>query len=545
MEYGKMGLFSCVALIVGACIGSAIFSISGLTIYYAGASAVLSWVAAAFIFGLYGLVVAALARKFPRSGGIYIFPKRAFGGSRGAFWGFLSGWGYVISNIVAIAFSAIYFGQYLAAEFPALGSPAAISLAGLVVALCIVLSGNRSSRLIQNGLAVLLTAALLLYCITAFSGGEFYWSHFRGFFSGGFKGPGGFVSAIPLAMLAYGGCVVVSFLSGEVSNPKRNVRRSLLIGLGAVAALYSLVIVAVVGTLPASAVFNPASRYTPLSATVRVGGLSAFPWMGKVVTIAAALALLSTMTAILRVNAAAVPVMASEGLLPRFFVRRTKQGIARTAIYVMGAVCAVLCFFPSWTDKIISLGAVLNIVSMTVTCVALFVSRNSRKWKFVPLAVAGIMLLCYLPEIVKGDNDLWLYTAAVYAAGLAVYCVCRSRFRQTVSGVVVHGKGQGHTIGIPTANLAPFPGEKMPQFGVWKTSCCIKGRFYDGITNVGLRPSADDNPVPSVETYIKGFSGDLYGEEMTVELIRYLRPTRKFESLDALKEQIHKDLRSI
>ena len=62
---GKLGFVSCVALVVGACVGSAIFSLSGLTIFFAGASAVLSWIIAAVVFSLYGMLVAELAVRYP------------------------------------------------------------------------------------------------------------------------------------------------------------------------------------------------------------------------------------------------------------------------------------------------------------------------------------------------------------------------------------------------------------------------------------------------------------------------------------------------
>ena len=117
---GTLGLLSCVTIIVGGMMGSAIFSLSGITIYYAGPAAILSWVIAALVLFMYGLQVAELSTIFPKSGGVFVFPSRSLGKTErhGKIWGALSTWGYVNANIVAIAFAAIYVATYLGVGFP-------------------------------------------------------------------------------------------------------------------------------------------------------------------------------------------------------------------------------------------------------------------------------------------------------------------------------------------------------------------------------------------------------------------------------------------
>ena len=80
MEKKKgIGLVSCVTMIAGGMIGSAIFSLSGMTMYNAGASAIVSWAIAAVIMLIYGLVCAELSTIFPKSGGVFVFPSKALG----------------------------------------------------------------------------------------------------------------------------------------------------------------------------------------------------------------------------------------------------------------------------------------------------------------------------------------------------------------------------------------------------------------------------------------------------------------------------------
>lgn len=98
-DSGKLGLVACIAILTGGCIGSAIFSLSGMTMYYAGPAAIITWIVAAIILGCYGVQVAELSVRYPHSGGVYVFPAK----SLGKFWGYLAAWGYIISNFIAVS----------------------------------------------------------------------------------------------------------------------------------------------------------------------------------------------------------------------------------------------------------------------------------------------------------------------------------------------------------------------------------------------------------------------------------------------------------
>ena len=109
------------------------------------------------------------------------------------------------------------------------------------------------------------------------------------------------------------------------------------------------------------------------------------------------------------------------------------------------------------------------------------------------------------------------------------------------SGCVVHGFGNGHKVGMPTANLAIPDENALPPFGVYAARVKIGDREYAGVTNVGLRPTLTGDQKPSVETFILDFSGDLYGKEIVLSLIAFLRPTRKMQSLEEVKQQVEAD----
>ena len=113
---------------------------------------------------------------------------------------------------------------------------------------------------------------------------------------------------------------------------------------------------------------------------------------------------------------------------------------------------------------------------------------------------------------------------------------------------VVRGKRLGRQLGFPTANQY-FPEScVIPAHGIYATRCITEdGDCYVGISNVGVRPTitdGSDDHRTNCETYIHGFSGDLYDKNLTVEFCKYLRGEQKFASVNDLKSQIEKDLQA-
>ena len=110
---------------------------------------------------------------------------------------------------------------------------------------------------------------------------------------------------------------------------------------------------------------------------------------------------------------------------------------------------------------------------------------------------------------------------------------------------VLHGKGLGHTLGFPTANQAPAHGRLLPGRGVYRTETEVDGAVYPSLTNVGLRPTVEKADGVNVETHLIGYRGDLYGKTVTVRFLQFLRPERRFDSVDALKAQLEEDVRRV
>ena len=116
--------------------------------------------------------------------------------------------------------------------------------------------------------------------------------------------------------------------------------------------------------------------------------------------------------------------------------------------------------------------------------------------------------------------------------------------RHCLSQTVQHGQRIGRTIGIPTVNLAVPEHVLSPAHGVYITQVCLPdGRRFPGVTNVGTRPTVSSGDAVSVETFLLGFDGDLYGQEIRVEFCRRLRSEQKFDSLEQLRQEIQHNIR--
>jgi riboflavin kinase/FMN adenylyltransferase len=111
----------------------------------------------------------------------------------------------------------------------------------------------------------------------------------------------------------------------------------------------------------------------------------------------------------------------------------------------------------------------------------------------------------------------------------------------SITSKVVKGRGVGHLFGVPTANLLLEKNKLLIKEGVYGTFTKIGDKKYVSVTNVGKKPTFDDMTV-SIETLIKDFDGDIYGETVTVFFEKYIRDIEKFDSKEHLREQITKDL---
>ena len=112
-------------------------------------------------------------------------------------------------------------------------------------------------------------------------------------------------------------------------------------------------------------------------------------------------------------------------------------------------------------------------------------------------------------------------------------------------GIIVKGRGNGHSLSSPTVNIPIKEETVKPRFGVYKTRATIDGISYMGATNIGIHPTVGSS-LPLCETYLINYCGaDLYGKTAKIELTDFIRDEIKFSSKEELKSQIEKDIKTI
>ena len=116
----------------------------------------------------------------------------------------------------------------------------------------------------------------------------------------------------------------------------------------------------------------------------------------------------------------------------------------------------------------------------------------------------------------------------------------------SITGKVVYGHHLGHKIGFPTANIQVSDERKLlPAIGVYAVKVIIGQEIFNGMLNIGIRPTVSNDGQVSCEVYIFDFSQDLYGKTITINFINRIRGERKFNDIEELRAQLQKDQEKI
>lgn len=434
-QQGKLGLVDSTSILIGGMIGSAIFSLSGITILNAGPAAILSWIIAAIILYAYGLQTAELSTIYPHSGGIFVFPALSLGKTekQGKLWGWISAWAYLFGCVAGAAFSAIYVSIYLGVSFPALGglqvpiAIAAVLFCGWLNVIKVDVMGK-----ITTVLTVGLGATMLIFIFSAFGSGSWDASMLTPFFSQGAEGTYGFMGAIPVAMVAFGSIVSVSFMVGEIKDPNKTVPKAVSIAMSAVIILYVLILVATLGLVGSSFLqANPGMAYIPLYAAAFTK-LAHIPWLVPLISISAVLALLTTILVVMGLSARALQASAESGILPKWFTKTSKNtNMPVNAQLVVTLVVGLVASFPDFTNLIVSLGALCNAIVVAIVCLTVVAARKKNPnvegafrapgGDTLPILTFIVIIAAYIPGIISGGGTLWAWTAGYFLVGFAIY----------------------------------------------------------------------------------------------------------------------------
>lgn len=155
----------------------------------------------------------------------------------------------------------------------------------------------------------------------------------------------------------------------------------------------------------------------------------------------------------------------------------------------------------------------------------------------------GIIFKCEAPVTLGSETVSSTYIRSLLREGMVESAAELLSEPFSFKAEVIDGRRQGRTIGFPTVNQKYPEALVRLKFGVYKTEIALGADRYEGITDIGIRPTFRSDYVIS-ETYIKNFSGDLYGKELRIIPKHFLREERKFSSLEEVKQQILIDIKS-
>jgi amino acid transporter len=355
-----LGLWSVMAISVGAMVGSGIFILPALAMKMAGPAVVLAYLLAGVLVLPAALSKSEMATAMPEAGGTYIYIERSMGPLFGTVAGIGTWFALSFKGALALVGGAPYIVLLFAVR------PDLVAVGAAVVLIAVNLFGVKQTGRMQIAIVVAMLAAMTWF--VAGSGGDVAAANFEGFFA---EGSGGILGATAFVFVSYAGVTKIASVAEEIENPGRNIPLGMLGSLGFTTALYVLVVVVLVGAAGGGDLAGSDTPVADVAATT-------LPEVGVVAIVAAAvLALVSTANAGLLSSSRYPFAMSRDDLAPAFFEHISPRFKTPTvAIGLTGAVVlAMVVFVP--IDDIAKLGSAFKILVFVLINVAVVVFRES------------------------------------------------------------------------------------------------------------------------------------------------------------------------
>ena len=410
----KLGIWSATALVVSNMVGTGVLTTTGFLAGDLGQpSLVLGiWVSGA-LFALAGaLCYSELGVNFPTSGGEYVYLTRAYG----RLWGFLSGWVSFFAGFSApIAAAALAFAGYVGFIFPSLGqdSPtlswdvggiglqvsATQAVAATLVLMLTALNCVNVSVVatVQNVLTAIKIVILVAFVLLGLSVGDGSWDHFSATATRTSSSP--LLQQFPISlfwvMFGYSGWNAATYVAEELRDPRRTLPRALLLGSFAVALVYLALNVVFIFAVPLEA----------MKGVVAVGAVAASALFGPQAAGAfsalMALAIVSTVNAMITIGPRVYYAMAKEGAFPKVAARLSIRSKVPVAAVVCQGGLAVLMTFTSFPQLVTYIGFTLTFFTVLAVS-SLFVLRSRPGWQRIPAVSFAFPLVPALYILIGG-----------------------------------------------------------------------------------------------------------------------------------------------
>lgn len=394
----ELGFWDAVATGIAAMVGAGIFVVSGIGAGIAGPAVILAFVVAGIVALFNALSSAELAAAIPVEGGAYEYGRRLLSPEVG----FLAGWLFVASSILASATVALSFGAYAALFLPIeprLLAALAVSATGSLNAIGIRATTDASKAMVVIKIGVLVAFAFL-------GAGAIKASNYTPFAPSGMEG---ILTASGIVFFAYTGYARIATLGEEIREPEKITPRAILVSMLITAAVYISVIFVAIGLLGAGQFSQSTSPIAAASATLGV------PWLVGAVTLGAAVATLSVLLSELLVASRTAFAMSRNGDLPRFLSKMKGSNPVKSILATTAIVLALTLA-----------GSLIQVATFTSLTILLYYSvanasalRLPEKQRLYPRAISIMGLICCIGLALSLSAEQWMWTLALLALGLA------------------------------------------------------------------------------------------------------------------------------
>lgn len=420
-----LGLWTATALVVGSMIGSGVFLLPASLAPY-GASSLLGWGVTLCGAVLLALTFARLVRRWPRTGGPYVFAREGFGDAAG----FIVAWSYWVSVWCGTAAIAVAFAGSIGAVWPPLTATpvraAACALGGLWLCSAINLAGMREAGRMQVVTTVLKLLPLLLF------GGVALWfvdaSHYTPFNPSGESLPNAVQATVALTLWAFLGLEAATIPAGAIRDAERTVPRATVLGTLLAGLATILACTAVLGLLPADVV---KSSQAPMADAARgLWGSAA----GIGIALVATVSCLGALNGWVLISAQVPFAAARDGLMPKAFARENANGSPAFGV-IASSTLASLLVLSNYSHSLVQLFTFSILLSTAATLLPYVVStaawlrRGERKGRMV----AALALLYSLYALLGTGRESLLWGAGLLVAGVPVYALQRWRANPTTT----------------------------------------------------------------------------------------------------------------
>jgi basic amino acid/polyamine antiporter, APA family len=409
----SIGLWSAVAINVGAIIGGGIFVVTGIVAGLAGSALIISMIIAGAIAFFTALGFAELTAWKPMEGGVYAYGRELVS----PFAGFLAGWMWIIANTFTGAAVALGFSYYLSAAFP--GLPSNLVAAALCIAFMLLnLLGARESATVNNILVAIKLVILGFFVVF----GVFYAN--AGNYSPFIPISSGVLYGSFFIFFAYGGFARIAVAAEEVKDAKRNVPLAMLLSLGISMVVYVLVGLVAVGLVGAGGL---AGSNSPLTAAMNATGNSVAVQAISVGGLVATASVL--LTAILGVSRMAYSMARGKDLPSVLSKVHDRFGTPTYAIIATGIVMSVLVLFVDLT-RVVALSTFSLLFNYSITNIAAYkLKTQERRYHKAIHIVALATCLLLISFIIFASTDAAIIGVIFLCAG-AIYYFAKTKLRK-------------------------------------------------------------------------------------------------------------------